>query len=442
MLNFDKMASEVVNNGTRVSPRRFAPIDYIKISVLVFGISGLWISLNSIVLPIRLLDFVPLSMKNSYLGYMTFTGLVLAMVMQPIVGAISDRSGFRWGRRRPYILIGVLMALLFLPGIGLWATYAVVFATYCLMQISTNTAQGPFQGFIPDLVPEGKRGLASGVKSAFEILGGAGVTRLAAYFMDRYSSGGEEQWLWITLGTLFAILLVTLLITLLTVKEEPGIRRPAPPLFTSLIKSFKIDVKQSPGFVWFLVSRGLMVIPGIALQTYILYYLMDVVGATNPARIAADLTITVGAGLIVVVYFAARLSDRVGRKPVLYASGAIGSAGIVLLFFAKSYPQILASGALIGIAMGAFLGTGWALATDMVAKGEEARYLGLTNLAMAGGSALARLLGPVIDFFNTFSTNLGYSVMLLICFVCFVAGSLVLLKVKVVKQDYLTDAAS
>jgi len=79
------------------------------------------------------------------------------------------------------------------------------------------------------------------------------------------------------------------------------------------------------------------------------------------------------------------------------------------------------------------MSTNWALATDLVAKGEEARYLGLTNLPTAGGAALARLIGPVIDFFNTYSSGLGYSVMLLACFLYFLIGSALLMKIKVVK---------
>ena len=82
------------------------------------------------------------------------------------------------------------------------------------------------------------------------------------------------------------------------------------------------------------------------------------------------------------------------------------------------------------------MSSNWALATDLVGKGEEARYLGLTNLATAGGAALARLIGPVIDFFNGYGLSrsldptLGYQVMLLACFVYFVTGSALLLKVK------------
>jgi len=76
------------------------------------------------------------------------------------------------------------------------------------------------------------------------------------------------------------------------------------------------------------------------------------------------------------------------------------------------------------------LSSTWALATDLTARGEEGRYLGMTNIALAGGSALARLVGPVIDFFNNINSGLGYQVMLLICFAGFIAGVLLILKVR------------
>lgn len=63
-------------------------------------------------------------------------------------------------------------------------------------------------------------------------------------------------------------------------------------------------------------------------------------------------------------------------------------------------------------------------------KGEEARYLGIVNMATAGGAALARVIGPVIDYFNNRSANLGYDFMLLMCMVYFAAGSLLILKIK------------
>jgi len=415
---------------TTAGPGTFTGLDYVKITVFGFALTALWSSLHTIVLPLRLLDFVPEALKNTYLGWLTFAGLVLAMLVQPVIGARSDRSGFKWGHRKPYILVGAVATLLLLPGIGLWSSYALIFVFYCLLQVATNTAQGPYQGFIPDLVPTNKRGRASGVKSLLEVLGGAALVLLSGSFMDRYSPGDQAYWLWLTLGVLGAVLLVATLVTLLAVRERPGTSAHRTPLLPDLVRSFRINVKQEPDFVWFLVSRGMMAIPGVALQTFGQYYLRDVIGVANPASAVANLMVAVIVGLVVTVYLTGRLSDRVGRRPIVVASGLLGAVGIMLLYFSPDLTMVLASGAVIGLANGALLSAAWALAADLAPRDAGARYLGLTNLALAAGSALARLIGPVIDFFNRYGENLGYSVMLLVCFVCFIAGSLLMLKVK------------
>ena len=409
---------------------QFRRTDYIKITIFGFALAALWSSLHSIILPLRLLDFVAESQKNTYLGLLTFTGLILAVAVQPIAGAISDRSGFSWGRRRPYILLGTIAVILFLPGIGFFGSYAAIFIIYCLLQVSGNTAQGPYQAFIPDLVPEGRRGLASGVKSLLEIVGGVALVRLIGYFMGRYFIGEGSSWLWLSLGALAIVLLGAMLATVLTVKERPRSGSSQLPLLPTLYKSFKIDVKASPDFVLFLISRLLIVMALATLQTFALYFLKDVIGVANPAAVTADLLIVVGIGMIVAVYPAGRLSDRIGRRPVIVFSGLLGASGILVLFFSPSYGYIIFGGAILGIATGTFMSSNWALATDLVPKGEEARYLGLTNLATAGGAALARLIGPVIDFLNTYTPTLGYQVMLLACFIYFIAGSVLVMKIK------------
>ena len=410
---------------------RFGRVDYLKITIFGFALTALWQSLHTIILPLRLLDFVAEAEKNTYLGLLTFTGLILAMAVQPIAGAISDRTGFNWGRRRPYILLGTMLVILLLPGVSLAGSYIAIFIIYCLLQISSNTAQGPYQAFIPDLVPGGRRGLASGVKTLLEILGGVTLLYPIAFFMDRYSSGEGVSWLWLALGALGIILLGVMLTTILMVKERPGAGGYRLPLLVTLYKSFKINIRTDRDFVWFLVSRLLVLMAFATLQSFALYFLRDVVGVTSPATAMAQFSIAVVACMLAVVYPAGRLSDRVGRRPIAVASGLLGALGVGLIFvFQHNFTFIIFCGGLVGISVGAFMGSNWALATDLVAKGEEARYLGLTNLATAGGAALARLIGPVIDFFNAREPGLGYSVMLLACFIYFIVGSLLLLKIK------------
>ncbi len=420
-----------VASNAGIGAKRFGPTDYIKITIFGFALTALWSSLHTIVIQLRLLDFVAESQKNTYLGLIIGTGSILAMLVQPIAGAISDRSGFGWGRRRPYILLGTILAILFIPGIGFCGSFVALFIIYCLLQVSSNIAHGPYQAFIPDLVPGGKRGLASGVKTLLEFAGGIALLYLIAPFMDNYSTGKGTSWLWLSLGVLAIVLLGAMIATVVMVKERPGTGGSKLPLLPTLYRTFKIDVKKNRDFVWFLVSRLLILMAFNAFQKFALYFFMDVVGITSPATVTANLLIVVGVCMAATVYPAGRLSDKVGRKPIIVSSGLLGALGIMLLFFSTSYGYIMLCGALLGIAFGAFMSTNWALATDLLPKGEEARYLGLTNLATAGSSALTLfIIGPMIDFFNTYGSGLGYKAMFLVCLTCLVTGSLLVLKIK------------
>jgi Na+/melibiose symporter-like transporter len=413
---------------------RFRALDYFKITVLGFALAAVANAMHAIILPIRVQELVGDAHKSTYLSLITFAGLFIAILSQPVAGAISDRSGFRWGRRRPFILIGITAGLVFLLGIGSLGGYVAIFLFWCLAQAGLNTAQGPFQAFIPDLAPADKRGLASGVKNLLEIAGGVALLRLVGNFMGRYSAGGGGTWLWLSLGVLGLALLVTMLITVLAVKEKPGEGGLTFPWSEVFFQSFRINVKASSGFVLFLVSRLLFIMSLTTLQTFALYYFQDVVKAADPARVTADLITAVGIAMLVVVYPAGRFSDKIGRKPILMACGLLGALGIALIFFFPTYRLILLAGSLIGVAAGAFLSTNWALATDLVPQSEAARYLGLTNLASAGGAALARLIGPAIDFFNGFGSSLGYSIMLAACFGYFLIASILIWRIRAGKR--------
>ena len=376
--------------------------DYLKITVFGFALTALWQSLHSIILPLRLLDFVPEAQKNTYLGWLTFCGLILALVVQPIAGAISDRSGFKWGRRRPYILIGGIIALLIIPGIGLAGSFAAIFAVYCLLQIATNTAQGPYQAFIPECVPENKHGVASGVKALLEVVGGVMLVYLASIFMDRYSAGEGSRWLWLVLGILAAVLLAAHDGHRHSGQGNAGQHQDAAGLlYWRRCPRPSGKSLANRDIVWFLVSRLLVYMAFTTIQQFALYFLRDVIGVANPAEATARFSIFAVAGMLIVVWPAGYLSDRIGRKPISIAAGLLGALGIGIIALTKEYSTILWAAGIIGMAMGAFNSANWALATDLVAKGEEARYLGIANMATAGGAALARAIGPVIDFFNS-----------------------------------------
>jgi Na+/melibiose symporter-like transporter len=409
--------------------RPFKGIDYLKITLLGFALAALANAMHTLILPVRVQELCGDSLKSTYLGVITFAGLLVAMLVQPVVGVISDRTGSRLGRRKPFILAGIGVGLVLLFASGLAGNYLWLLVIWCLTQASLNTAQGPFQAYIPDLVPKSKTGLASGLKNLIEIGGGVALLSLIGKFMGQYSLGGAKFWLWMALAVLGLALAATLLITFLAVREPASRRQPM--VWSSIwYSSFNLRLKTNPALWMFLLSRLLFMMGLTTLQTFALYYFKDVVGAADPAKITADLITTVGIAMLIVVYPAGRFSDKIGRKLILSLSGLVGALGVALIFSLHNYGWILFAGTLIGLAGGAFLSVNWALAADLVPPGQSAQYLGLANLASAGGGALARLIGPLIDLFNRLAPNLGYSLMLGACFSYFVLAAILICRIK------------
>ncbi|MFC1918019.1 MFS transporter [Chloroflexota bacterium] len=403
--------------------------DYLKVTLFGFAITALWQSLHTIILPLRLLDFVAESQKNTYLGLLTFAGLVLAMLVQPIAGSISDRFASRLGKRRPFLIFGTLATLIFLPGIGLMNSFIAIFVIYCLLQVSSNTAQGPYQAFIPDIVPDDKRGKASGIKSLMEITGGIALIYPIALFMDRYFLHQEAQWLWYSLAALATVIAVAMLATILLVKETPTPLVTKQPVRQALKNTFNINLRQHHNFIWFLASRLFVFMAFTTIQQFALNFLRDVIGVSSPAVATARFSIIAVAGMLVIAWPAGYLSDRIGRKPLNIIASLLGAAGVLIIFLSPTYAATLWAAGVIGIAIGAFNSTNWALATDLLPQNEKARFLGLTNLATAGGAALARLIGPLIDFFNRYDGTLGYQVMLMASMLYFIIGAILITRV-------------
>src|SRR5437870_11120219 len=98
-------------------------------------------------------------------------GAAVAIVWQPAIGAISDNARFSLGRRRPFIAIGVVGDIIFLTLIAFVTSYWALLLVYVFFQMASNTAQGPYQGMLPDQVPANQRGEASGYYGLMNMVG-------------------------------------------------------------------------------------------------------------------------------------------------------------------------------------------------------------------------------------------------------------------------------
>jgi MFS family permease len=418
------------------------PLGYLVLNVYWFALSYLWNSLGRIVLPVLIPKFVPADVQATALGVLSSVGLVVAVVVQPVAGALSDRSTARWGRRRPYLLVGTLGQLAGLTGILLAPSYAFLFASYLVLQFISNVGHGPYQGLIPDRVPPERWGTAAGVKQFLEIAGLIVTSLATAHFVAR----GQID---LALGLMMLLLFATTLITLAGVHEVPLAADQVPPgsAVSTALHTFAIDFRRYPDFVWLLINR-LFVLLGInQISNFALYFLRDMVfhAAPDPMKAATETTgillATIAVAVLFVAYPAGSVSDRIGRRPLVVLSGLLGTLGALLLVIARgrvllivgplAVTDILLYGGVLGISLGMFLSAGWAWATDLVPRAEAGRYLGISNLATAGAGVVAGLLGgPLIDVLNTRQPGAGYPAFFLVAAGSYGLGTLLLSRVK------------
>jgi len=131
------------------------------LAVFWFGISFVWGALLAVTLPFLLVpehpgpgnpSLVSPAAKNTALAVLESGGLLVAIVVQPAAGALSDRLRTRWGRRRPMIAVGATGAVACLLLVAGAPAFLFLVAAYCALQFCMNIAQGAYQGLLPDTV--------------------------------------------------------------------------------------------------------------------------------------------------------------------------------------------------------------------------------------------------------------------------------------------------
>lgn len=388
------------------------------------GLSFMWNSLHVIILPAVLVHLVPGSLKNTYLGLLTFVGLMIAMVIQPISGALSDGWTSPLGRRKPLILLGTVFDFLFLAFLAWSGGILWVAVGYIGLQFSSNVAQGPFQGLLPDTVPEAQIGRASGIRNLMDMVGLVAASLLMGRLLDpdvRHPVG--------VISLVAIVLGVSAAVTLLGVREKPSLDPVQSDRWGSWFDSLRVDFRSHRDYAWLIASRFLFLIGVYGVQAFGQNYVRDVLAVPNPIRLTGDLLAVITLAVIVFAVFGGWLGDRFGHRLMSLAASLIGCLGCVLMVWARTPERLLAFGAVLGVGIGLFLTANWALANELAPAEEAGKFLGLTNLATAGAAAAGRLEGPIIDLLNNAWPGawMGYVGLFLLGAVC-ILFSAVLLK--------------
>lgn len=345
------------------------PRDHFSVSAYWFAVNLLWGALLIIIIPSQMVQLAP-GRPAETTGLLLGMGAIPALVVPLVVGPLSDRCMSRFGRRRPYMIGGLAVNLLGLALIWLAGTRGMLwlyFVGYFVTNIGNNVSTGAYNGVIPDIVPKHLRGIASGWMAAMSQLG----TILGVFSAALLMNAGRATESFLVIG--FSMVLF-LAFTVAGITEKPRDSKPGRLDLIGFFKSLWIDPRKHPDFAWVWITRALVVMGLWTVQEYMQFFLVDVMRVP-----VANKEITAGYILLISLACATftgiiggGISDRVGRKRVVYvANGTIAFACFAFLFSPSlAYAYVVA--AIFGLGFGAYYSVDWALGCDVLPNKDDA----------------------------------------------------------------------
>jgi MFS family permease len=335
------------------------------------------------------------------IGIVGLLGAIVAFVVQPLAAALSDYTHSRLGRRRPWILVGTALDVLFLVALANAQTFLALACLLILLQFSSNLAQGPFQGYVPDLVPDSQVGTASGLVGTMSVAGqlvGAALGGMAIALHDP------------SLGFLaFAVLEVaTMLPAVFRVVQRPVEMPVRSGSIRAGVGGALSEAWQHRSFVWLLASRFFILMTTGTVVVEAQFYLTRSLAyseAEAATAILILLAITVVSAAVVAAW-AGGASDRYGRREIIWLGCAIGAVGMVVLALTPAQPEFALGGVRfplgglaavpVGIGAGMFIAVDWALMVDIIPRQTAGRYMGISNVVTATSGAIAGLIAGLV----------------------------------------------
>jgi MFS family permease len=387
-------------------PLRFH--DNLILSAQWFATNLHWGALLMVIIPKQSEEIAP-DKKALAEGWVLGIGAIVALVVPLIAGILSDRCMSRWGRRRPFVAVGTTINFLGLGAMWYAATQRslpLYLLGYMIVQLGNGIATAAYSGVIPDQVPLEQRGEASGYMAVLSQVGtGLGIVGTGLLIKsgpNHTSHVTGAAYVFIALA-----LMLGLSVTLLGIREQPLKQAPPPMNWAHFLKSLWIDPRKYPDFAWVWITRALVTMGMWCVQPFLLYYLTDVVKTSDPQK-----TFTTLLGIILVTatvtgLLGGKISDKIGRKKVVYAANALMAFAAICFIFSHSEIYTYVIGAIYGFGYGAYFSVDWALGCDVLPnKADVGKDMAVWHIAMVMPQSLAPFLaGFMLNRFP--STHVG-----------------------------------
>ena len=361
--------------------------------------------------------FATLGADPHNLSYFWILPPLMGILVQPIVGTLSDKTWCRFGRRIPYLFIGAAVAVLvmcMLPNagsFGLTVSAAMIFGLISLMFLDTsiNMAMQPFKMLVGDMVNEKQKSLAYSIQS-FLCNAGSLVGYVFPFFFTFLGisnvapSGVIPDTVIYSFYVGAAILILCVIYTTMKVKEMPPKEYAEYHGLTETLDKEKVNVwkllKDAPSAFW---TVGLVQFFSWAAFMYMWTYTNGAIADTCWGTTDVTSSGYQEAGNWVGVLFAVQAVGSVlwamvlplfkNRKMAYALSLVIGGIGFITIPFVHDQYVLFVSYFLVGCAWAAMLAMPFTIFTNALRGGHMGVYLGLFNGTICVPQIIAALIG-------------------------------------------------
>ncbi len=355
--------------------------------------------------------------EESSLPYLWLAGPITGLIVQPIIGSMSDRTWNRLGRRRPYFLTGAILAsiaLFFMPDSSvLWMAAGLLW----ILDASINITMEPFRAFVADKLPEEQRTLGFVMQSFFIGVGQTLANGLPYLFSALGVVGVMATGIPLSVDYAFKIgaivFLVAVLWTVVTTKEYPPenleeferMKRETKGVLAGFKEIFSSVTEMPPTmkqlavvqfFTWFAlpcmwqffslaIARHVFLAPDESSPRF--------AEATEWGGLCFAVYNVV---CFVIAFLLPAFANATSRKTVHMIALVCGGVGLISVFFIGNKWMLFASMAGVGIAWASILSMPYVMLSTAVPPARMGVYMGVFNLFIVIPQIVMSLIVPSI----------------------------------------------
>lgn len=322
--------------------------------------------------------------KEFVLALVTGVGAMFSLVMNPLWGALSDRTTSRFGRRTPWIVAGAVTGAVSLLVVASATTVLMMVIGWSLVQSTLNASWAGLTAVVPDQIPSEQRGGAAGFLGFSQMVGVLGAIALATLIPG---TGG-----YLACGVVVLLSIVPfVLLRRDAVLPAADVRRWS---WGDFARGFWVDPRRHPDFAWAWLTRFLINLGNSTALVYLLYFLRDELHRDNAEAGVLVLGAINVAGVVAAVVVSGFWSDRLGRRKLFVTgAGVIMAAAALIMSVSLTWTTAMVVAFVLGVGFGAYTSVDFALITEVLPEGgARGKDMGVLNIA----SSLPQVIAPVI----------------------------------------------